>query len=909
MSWIYVAVGIACLVALHLLRVALSVVFPRYGARPTGRPDASVFGGVELVDSMSEAYVRLGFRGPAWIGCDAESVEATGVTAHAAFRNSDRRVVAWLGPTVDLANPHQLLTYYTTLLDDGRYAVTQVADRYFELVDDPKTPAQTIPPSGPEAELASHVEFVRTLGEAAAHPTAREDVLNFAGKHMTGIRTRLLERGLIREVDGVARPSLGFALRLLRKMWRRAASEANEDADMPVERLGFFAQNVERSKARAPSQSMQWALLTISACLSILIGWPLFGLEFTLIVVAVITLHEGGHWLAMRLSGYTNAHITLLPLLGGVTIGHENEPNSARRAWIALAGPLPGIVLGWALLFAWNAAPEGAITETYTVLIAAVVLLFINYLNVLPVPPLDGSHVLQSILPPHWVLVQILLLVFGLAIGVYIAWLIDFWPLVLIALLQLLGVRSLLLQRRLMTELRRTELPSTRDEPALRTWLIEWLQRRLGVPANVAKRIGLTNALLGDLRLQPMGARQRLAVGGVYGALLVVPIAALVSIASFPDWVGRDHADGAVEAVHADMEAAYDEVSDKSRALPFESLIDELFRDAAHVPPATSEQLEEFSNRFGQRLPAGLESFYRMRNGGYDVLAIAPIDDVRPIDSSLFSEGALRYYVHEGSLAFWHPAQERQHVVTVAEASRWLLLGRTDHWDAHAFIDPNAVPEESTIFVVSDADMSMYATVEEWLREHWMTEQYAEMYQRYESQIAAIREEAVSGLSVTELMERFPEPPLLTRFITLDAGRRRPASSDEILDLERMLDRPLPSDHREALEYANGFAPARLLGTTEVRPGSAAPTAQRERILEVAADAGATAITATDIDACWIVGGRIRAVDDRPERLFATVFWCPELPPDQRYVSLETDTLFSATYSDVLREQAARAMY
>ena len=908
MSWIYVTVGIVCLVVLHLLRVALSVVFPRYGARPIGRPDANAFGGVELVDSMSEAYARLGFRGPAWIGSSAESVEASGVAAHAAFRNPDRRVVAWLGPTVNLASPHQLLTYYTTLLNDGRYAVTQVADTYFELVDDPKTPAQTIPSSSPETELASHLEFVQALGEAATHSTAREDVLRFAGEHMTGIRTRLLERGLIREVDGVARPSLGFALRLFSKGGMRAASDG-KDADVPVERLGFFARNVERSKARAPSQSMQWTLLMISAGLSILIGWPLFGLEFTLIVVAVITLHEGGHWLAMRLSGYRNAHITLLPLLGGVTIGHENEPNSARRAWIALAGPVPGIVLGWGLLFAWNAFPEGAIAESHTVLIAAVVLLFVNYLNVLPIPPLDGSHVVQSILPPNWVLVQILLLGFGIAIGVYVAWLLDFWPLVLIALLQLLGVRSLLLQRRLITELRQIEIPSTRDEPVLRTWLLEWLQHRLGAPASAAKRIGLVNALLGDLQLQPMGGTQRVAVGGVYGALLVVPVAALISIASFPDWVGGGHGDGAFEAAYADVEAAYDEISSKSGALTTERLIDQLFRDAAHVPPATSEQLQAFRSRFGQSLPAGLESFYRTRNGGLDVLAIAPIDDVRPVDSSLFSEGALRYYVYEGSLAFWDEAQQRERLITVSEASRWWLLGKTDNWYAHAFIDPNAIREESTIFVVGEADMSMYGTVEEWLRAHWTAEQHARVFQEYESRIAAILEEAVSGLSVTELMDSFPEPPLLTRFITLDAGRRRPASSDELRDLERMLDRPLPSDHREALEYANGFEPTSLLGTSEVRPGSAASTAQRELILELAADAGATAISATDLDACWIVGGRIGAVDDQPERLFATVFWCPELPPDQRYVSMETDALFSATYSDVLREQAARAMY
>ena len=164
MSWIYVIVGILCLVALQFLRGALSMAFPRYSARPIQRPDEASFGGLELIEAKTESLAALGFAGPAWVGADPDVAEASGVNAHAVFRNAETGVVAWLGPTIEPAHPNSLLTYYTTLLTDGRFAVTQVSDPYFAAVDDPKTPAQTIEGSDETTEIEAHEAFVASLG-------------------------------------------------------------------------------------------------------------------------------------------------------------------------------------------------------------------------------------------------------------------------------------------------------------------------------------------------------------------------------------------------------------------------------------------------------------------------------------------------------------------------------------------------------------------------------------------------------------------------------------------------------------------------------------------------------------------------------------------------------------------------
>jgi len=906
MTWIYVAVGVASLLALQMLRGALSLVFPIYHARPVRRPDATRFGGLELVDEKTAPYQKLGFSGPAWVGSDERATLSSDVAVHATFRNPDDHIVAWLGPTIDIGYPHQLHTYYTTALEDGRYAVTQVADTYFQSVDDARTPAQTIRASDEASEIEAHRRFVESLGVRPARSTPAQDVLRFAGEHMTAIRSRLLERGLICESDGVARPSLGFAVHLLRVFATRPTPEKRDsDPEIPAARLGFLASKLERNKQAAPSQSMQWLLLAISAALSILIGWPLLGLELTLIIVAVIMLHEGGHWLAMRLAGYRNPHITLLPLVGGVTIGHENDPSAARRAWVALAGPLPGILIGWLLLSALYSTPEAGPWNYDTAFTAVFVLLFINYLNVLPIPPLDGSHVVQAILPPRWVVLQILLIALGTAAGAYVAWLLDFWPLALIALLQLAGVRSLWRRHRFICELRHKSPPNPDDEPALRAWLIEWLQQKLGAPANAAKRIGLASAILSQLRLRPLRWGQRAVISGIYGALLVVPIAAMLLISTATSWDGEISADPALESAYADLDAAYEVILAESRTLSVDALVDELFAEYEVVAPASDESMGELARRLGGKLPANLDAFYRKRNGGLELLALGRAEDVRPVDNELFTTGELGHYVFEGRLGFWDDTLGER-FFSPGETADWWLLGKADDRLGYAFVDPDARPGEPELYVIGDAEAGMYLTVDDWLREIWAIGQYEQVYADHYERIADINRARVADLSVTELMDLFPRPPFVARLVAWDfEPASPPASMEDIAMLEKALGRDLPDDHREALEFANGYPPASLLGTADIRPSASVSDATRERVVDVATEADIADFGNDDLDACWIIGGRIRpAYEDVPEELYPTLLWCPDNASGRQYLSLDTARV-NRSFTDALRDLAA----
>ena len=904
MSWVYVAVGIACLIVLQMLRNALSVVFPPYGARPARRPDAAAFGGIDLIDAKTEALEGLGFAGPAWVGCNEEVANLTGVTAHAAYRNKDQHVVAWVGPTIEVAQPNQLLTYYTTLLQDGRYAVTQISDPYFAIVDDPKTPAQTIAASEPATEIAAHLEFVKSLGVAPANATPQEDVLRFAGEHLNGIRKRLLDRGLVRKSYGIARPSLGFALRMLKGIMTRPKPKETPSLEVPTSRLGFLAGVVERSKDRAPSQGMQWLLMLISGGLFVGIGWPLFGLDFTLILLAVIVLHEGGHWLAMKLFGYGNPHITLLPLLGGVTIGHENDPSAAKRAWVALAGPLPGIVLGWALLVMSMTSDAELAAAGGMALTGIVVLLFVNYLNVLPIPPLDGHHVVQAILPPRWVVVQIALIVIGVLAGIYVAWMLDFWPIAAISALQLAGIPSLWQTTRFVTQFAKNPVPEGVDKATHRAWIFDALDQQLGKPKNAVKRIALANGILHQLELQPMAWGQRTLVGGVYGALLVVPLAALIftfGVSLDETLLGYD--DPEMEALDIELDTKWDELLEDAQALDVEALVADIRLGQDTVPPTTEPELEALEQRMGS-LPDDLLAFYRIRDGQLEDIPIGPAADVRRVDPTLFVTGDLQYHVFDGELYFWHETAGDVTVPRSAVANWWELGSIEYEWGGFTwlFLDPAAKPGDASIFVIGDEESSAYLSFTELLRERYATLRYEDVYEENFARRQNLRQDQVRDMGVTQLLDEFPEASILVRLIT-DEPLFGPggASEADLAELADRVGRPLPGELIEAWSFSNGHTASGLLATSAVAPGSEAGEFIAESALELLNSEEVTEPFTPDLADCWIIGGWD---SEEGAGAYATTFWCPDAPASHRFIDLPTDSM-APDYATILRRRAA----
>ncbi len=128
--------------------------------------------------------------------------------------------------------------------------------------------------------------------------------------------------------------------------------------------------------------------------------------QFGLGLVLLLLVHEMGHFIVIRAKGLPASLPVFIPFLGAY-VTMRRMPQSARdEAEIALAGPLAGALAGAVcfLVYLEIGEPEG-----HTLLFLAYVSFFINLLNLIPVSPLDGGHIVGAISRWLWPLGLVLL--------------------------------------------------------------------------------------------------------------------------------------------------------------------------------------------------------------------------------------------------------------------------------------------------------------------------------------------------------------------------------------------------------------------------------------------------------------------------------------------------------------------
>jgi Zn-dependent protease len=132
---------------------------------------------------------------------------------------------------------------------------------------------------------------------------------------------------------------------------------------------------------------------------TILLFGAVFGITWSLdsllILVGVVLFHELGHILAMHLCGYRDLQILFIPFLGAAAMGKADNPKAWQKAFVSLMGPVPGLLVGTALLW------QGEWVEIEWVLQLTMILLVVNFLNLLPIMPLDGGQLLNAVLFNH----------------------------------------------------------------------------------------------------------------------------------------------------------------------------------------------------------------------------------------------------------------------------------------------------------------------------------------------------------------------------------------------------------------------------------------------------------------------------------------------------------------------------
>lgn len=121
-----------------------------------------------------------------------------------------------------------------------------------------------------------------------------------------------------------------------------------------------------------------------------------FGWRYAAGFVALIFIHEMGHYLAARRAGLAVGAPTFIPFVGAWIELKDTTLDPQTEAHVALAGPLLGTLAAFAV-FAW--ARE---TDSRLLLALSYSGFFINLFNLAPIHPLDGGRVTGAVSPRIW---------------------------------------------------------------------------------------------------------------------------------------------------------------------------------------------------------------------------------------------------------------------------------------------------------------------------------------------------------------------------------------------------------------------------------------------------------------------------------------------------------------------------
>lgn len=131
--------------------------------------------------------------------------------------------------------------------------------------------------------------------------------------------------------------------------------------------------------------------------LSVVMYSFVFGWRYAVGFVAMLFIHEMGHFVAARQRGLQAGLPMFIPFVGAWTALKDVPHNAETDAYIAMGGPLLGTA---AALLCYVIARD---QNSNLLLAIAYSGFFLNLINLIPIMPLDGGHITQVISPWLWV--------------------------------------------------------------------------------------------------------------------------------------------------------------------------------------------------------------------------------------------------------------------------------------------------------------------------------------------------------------------------------------------------------------------------------------------------------------------------------------------------------------------------
>lgn len=134
----------------------------------------------------------------------------------------------------------------------------------------------------------------------------------------------------------------------------------------------------------------------VTMLLSLAVYATMWGWRFALGFVALLFVHEMGHFIAAKQRGLPVGAPIFLPFVGAWIALKDKPVDVETEAYVASAGPFLGTVGAVAVYF-WGRAEQSEL-----LLAVAYAGFFLNFFNLIPLSPLDGGRMIAILTPRVW---------------------------------------------------------------------------------------------------------------------------------------------------------------------------------------------------------------------------------------------------------------------------------------------------------------------------------------------------------------------------------------------------------------------------------------------------------------------------------------------------------------------------
>jgi Zn-dependent protease len=203
-----------------------------------------------------------------------------------------------------------------------------------------------------------------------------------------------------------------------------------------MEAFDFYPEKPDLKEVKVKKNTSRTFFSIVLFVLSLLLVFS-DSLNFIIYLVIVLLIHELGHFSMMKLFKYENVRLLFVPLMGAFVQGKKDEYKQKQSILVIVAGPLPGIIIGSVLVYI------GSIYQLFSLIEIGFLFLFLNMMNLLPLDPLDGGHILRILVNSSQELFQLIFSfissLFLILIGLYL----NEWVIVIFGFLMGLRVRAI----------------------------------------------------------------------------------------------------------------------------------------------------------------------------------------------------------------------------------------------------------------------------------------------------------------------------------------------------------------------------------------------------------------------------------------------------------------------------------